>query len=156
MFWVAHVGVGQPACSRVAVQHAGPNGYDSLGMGVAFQQIEWIELEGSIEQEFDVVQQQQVARGMLIGQLTQDRRGLQVALSLRDAPETTAQLSPDIQRRHTLALGEGVQQCSLALVRRADEQDELALQRPDFIDQTFQLFDHPRLLPDGTRSDAKA
>jgi hypothetical protein len=54
---------------------------------VTLQQIEWIELEGSVEQEFDVVQQQQVASGMLIGQLTQDRRGLQVALSpLRGGP----------------------------------------------------------------------
>jgi hypothetical protein len=74
---------------------------------VALQQIEWIELKGSVEQQFDVVQQQQVARGMLIGQLTQDRRGLQVALSLRHARETTAQLSPDIQRRDTLSLALG-------------------------------------------------
>ena len=49
---------------------------------MTFQQIEWIELERSVEQDLDVVQQQQIASGMLIGQLTQDGGGLQVALSL--------------------------------------------------------------------------
>jgi hypothetical protein len=76
MFWVSHVGVGQPARSRVALQLAGPNSHDPLGMSVAFQQIEWIKLERSVEQEFYVVQQQQIASDMLICQLAQDRRGL--------------------------------------------------------------------------------
>ena len=94
MFWVPHVGVGQPARSRIALQLAWPNRNDPFRVCVALQQIEWIELKRPVEQEFDVVQQQQVARGMLIGQLTQDRRGLKVALPLRHARETTAQLSP--------------------------------------------------------------
>lgn len=119
-------------------------------MRVSLQQIEWIELKGSVEQQFDVVQQQQVARGMLIGQLTQDRRGLQVALSLWHAREATAQLSPEVQRRDTLVLCEGVQQRRLAGIGRPDEQDELALQCSDFIDQALKLFDQPRLLPDRT------
>ena len=110
-------------------------------MRVPLQQIEWIELKGSVEQQFDVVQQQQVCGGMLIGQLTQDRRGLQMALPLRHAREAAAQLSPDIQRRAPLAHCEGVQQRRLAGVGRPDEQDELALQCSDFIDQTLKLFD---------------
>ncbi|AKU11249.1 hypothetical protein AzCIB_1344 [Azoarcus sp. CIB] len=134
MFWVPYVGVSQPARSCVALQLARPNRHDAFRVCVTLQQIEWIELERSVEQELDVVQQQKVAGGMLIGQLTQDRRGLQVALSLRHARETTAQVSPDIQRGDTLVFCEGVQQCRLACMRRTNEQDEPALQCPDFID----------------------
>jgi hypothetical protein len=88
---------------------------------------------------------------MLIGQLPQNRRGLQMALPLWHARERTSQLSPDIQWRDTLVLCEGVQQRCLAGVGRPDEQDDLALQCSDFIDQTLKLFDHPRFPPDRTR-----
>ena len=64
---------------------------------------------------------------MLIGQLTQDRRRLQVALSLWHARETTAQLSPDIQRRDTSAFCEGSQQSCLTRMGWADKQNELAM-----------------------------
>ena len=104
MFWVPHVGVSQPARSRIALQLARPNRHDAFCVCVTLQQIEWIELERAVEQEFEIVQQQQVTRGMLIGQFTQDRRGLQVALFLRHTRQTTTQLSPDIQRRDALAL----------------------------------------------------
>ncbi|KFB73441.1 MAG: hypothetical protein AW09_001306 [Candidatus Accumulibacter phosphatis] len=98
VFRVPHFGVGQSARSRIALQLAGPNRDDAFRVRVTLQQIERIELERAVEQEFDVVQQQQVATGMLIGQLTQDRCGLQVTLSLPDCRQAVAQFHPDIQR----------------------------------------------------------
>jgi hypothetical protein len=138
-FWMPNVSVGQPACSRITLQLAWPNRHDALRVRVPFQQIEWIELKGSVKQHFDVVQQQQVARGMLIGQLTQDGRGLQATLPLRHAREKTAQLGPDIQRCDTPACRKASEECSLARMGRPDEQHELAVQCRDFIDQLTQL-----------------
>jgi hypothetical protein len=78
-----HVRVGQPACSSISLQLARPNCHHAFRVRVTFQQIEGIELKRPVEQQFDVVQQQQVARGMLIGQLTQDRRGVSGGLNPR-------------------------------------------------------------------------
>ena len=155
MFWVPHVGIRQPARSCVALQLARPNRHDAFRVCVTLQQIERVELERSVEQEFDVVQQQQVASGMLIGQLTQNRRGLEMALFLRHACQTTAQLSPDMQWRDALALREGMQQCGLPRMGWPDEKDELALQRSDFIDQVLELFDHSQPLPVGNKHRAQ-
>ena len=152
MFWVPHVGVSQPARSCVALQLSRPNRHNGFCVRVTLQQIKWIKLERSVEQELDVVQQQQIASGMLTGQFTQDRRGLQMALFLRHARQTTAQLSPDIQRRDALTLREGVQQCRLSRMGWPDQQDEFALQCADFIDQVLELFNHA--LPLATESNS--
>jgi hypothetical protein len=132
-----HVGVGQPARSRIAQQLTWPYRNDALRVCMALQQIERIELKRSVEEQFYVVEQQQVARGMLISQLTQDCRGLQVALSLWHARETHTQLSSDIQWRDALALGEGVEQCCLSRIRRPDEQDELAVEAANLANETL-------------------
>ena len=102
---------------------------------MAFQQVKWIELKGSVEEQFDVIQQQQVPRGMLIGQLAQGRRGLQVAMPLGHTRETTAQLGPDINRGNASACPEGSQQFTLSPMRFTSKQDELALDGSDFINQ---------------------
>jgi hypothetical protein len=68
-------------------------------MRVPFQQIDWIELERTVKQELNVVHQQQVASGMLLCQFTQDRRGLQVALSLWNNREAIAQLGSNAEHR---------------------------------------------------------
>ena len=148
MFWVPHIGVSQPARSCVALQLARPNRHDAFCVCVTLQQIERIELERSVEQEFDVVQQQQVARGMLIGQLTQDRRGLQMALSLRDCRQPATQFRSDIEWREPAPFSQRMQQQSLARLGCTNEQNELAVQCPNFIDQPRQFFDHlwPRCL----------
>jgi hypothetical protein len=79
---------------------------------------------------------------MLIGQLTHDRRGLQMALPQWHAREMTTQLSPDIQRHDTLVLCEGVQQCRLAGIGLPDEQDELVVQRANLVNELFEFFQH--------------
>lgn len=78
MFWMSHFRISQSTMA----QFAWPNSHDALDMRVPFKQIDWIELERTVKQEFNVVHQQQIASGMLLCQFTQDRRGLQVALSL--------------------------------------------------------------------------
>lgn len=95
MFWVANVSISQPVCSCVTW----PNRYDAFCARVKLQQVEWIELERSVEQKLDVVQQYQIATGMLLDQFTQDNGGLQEARSSRHSRQPTAQLDPHVQWR---------------------------------------------------------
>jgi hypothetical protein len=71
---------------------------------VTFQKIEWIKLKDRSNNS-SMLSSSSKSPGHAGRPTHAGSSWLQVALSLRHARETTAQLSPDVQRRDTLALG---------------------------------------------------
>ncbi len=102
MFWMSCRGVVKPVLSKLAWPHRN----DTTGVSVSLQQIKWIEVQSTVEEQLDVVQEQQSLPGSLVGQVTQQVRGLEVATRARYCEQLSSERSGHIQNGRISAFGQ--------------------------------------------------
>src|SRR5690606_34412829 len=107
-----HLGIAQPAVTQLSWPHS----YNTPGVSVALEQVQRIELERLIEQQLDVVEQKQIAVGMLVCQLAQDDRRLEHALPGRQHGQPPPQGAADVQYFGATPFGQTSEQCGLPAV----------------------------------------
>src|SRR5690606_17085105 len=133
-----HLGIAQPAVTQLSWPHS----YNTPAVSVALEQVQRVELERPVKQQLDVVEQDQIATRVLVGQLPHSDIGLKCSLPLGHGGETPSQRGSDIHYLHTAPIGQRGQQCALATARATDKQDQLAVQCRDLVYQTVQSCEH--------------
>jgi hypothetical protein len=132
IFWMPHLGIGQPRRATLP-QLPGPNGDDPTGMGLALEQVERVQLKRSVEQQLDIVHQQEVPVGTLIRNLSEDLPSLKLAVLLRDDGKSPPKLVPYRKDGRLGALRERLQERGLPAPGRADQKDQLGVERGDLL-----------------------
>ena len=138
MFWVSCRGVGKPVLSKLAWPHRN----DAARVSVPLQQIERIEVQSTVEKQFDVVQEQQSLPGSLVAQVIQQVRGLEVATRARYCEQLSSERSGHVQNGRIPAFGQLCEKPTLSGSWWTDQQYQLAVQARDVVNQILKLLDH--------------
>ncbi len=93
MFWMSCRSVRKPVFPKFSRPHRN----DATHVRMASHQIEGAKLQGSIEQQLDVVQEQEPVMGSVIRQILQKVRRLQVSLGAWYREQLTAESRPNIE-----------------------------------------------------------
>ena len=58
VFWMPHRGIGE----SIVVKITWPRGYDPTRMRVSLEQVQWVQMQSPVEQQFEVVEQDKPVR----------------------------------------------------------------------------------------------
>lgn len=114
-----------------------PRRHNGLAMGQASQNIEWIEAQCPIKQDFKVVEDQRFLTTVRGGDFAQDGGGLQLPLALVGHCQDPREFKTDVENSGPLTSCQLINDLISAGPVRIDHQNQAVVARPSFLDELF-------------------